>query len=198
MLVLKIYVFFAGLVTGFFCCSTGAPSGNLSQEAADFEAAIGRPQARYHKKRHAGATSTHSSGSSIVICAPSSPIQPQPALAGASHVRNNGDWLMTSRTTCSASEASFWEDTKQAMTSSPVHRPRATDRGWNSPPPHLTSTSSSATSSTGSSGIQQQPQRSRPPQICRFCQSTNPGEDCRDGFCSSIWNKENLMRPIHI
>ena len=38
-----------------------------------------------------------------------------------------------------------------------------------------------------------------PPMIipCRWCQTTNPG-DCRDGFCASMWNKENLMRPIHI
>ena len=35
------------------------------------------------------------------------------------------------------------------------------------------------------------------PMVCRWCYSSNPG-DCRDGFCSSIWNKENLMRPIHI
>ena len=38
-----------------------------------------------------------------------------------------------------------------------------------------------------------------PPMIvpCRWCQTTNPG-DCQDGFCDSMWNKENLMRPIHI
>ena len=38
-----------------------------------------------------------------------------------------------------------------------------------------------------------------PPMIvpCRWCQTINPG-DCRDGFCASMWNKENLMRPIHI
>ena len=38
----------------------------------------------------------------------------------------------------------------------------------------------------------------RPQVCCRWCQSTNPDGDCRDGFCSSVWNKENLMRPIHI
>ena len=36
------------------------------------------------------------------------------------------------------------------------------------------------------------------PVVCRWCQTTSPGDDCRDGFCSSVWNKENLMRPIHI
>ena len=43
-----------------------------------------------------------------------------------------------------------------------------------------------------------QPPLPRPQVCCRWCQSTNPDGDCRDGFCSSVWNKENLMRPIHI
>ena len=36
--------------------------------------------------------------------------------------------------------------------------------------------------------------------ICPHCKSEF-NSDCRDGFCASIWNKENMMiglRPIHI
>ncbi len=58
--------------------------------------------------------------------------------------------------------------------------------------------SSSSSSNGGSFLIKARPQRP----VCPWCQSTNPGDDCRDGFCSSVWNRSEaahgLMRPIHI
>jgi len=34
--------------------------------------------------------------------------------------------------------------------------------------------------------------------VCPLCKSRNPGDDCRDGFCASVWDRGNSMRGLHI
>ncbi len=34
--------------------------------------------------------------------------------------------------------------------------------------------------------------------LCPFCESRYPGDDCRDGFCSSVWDSGKSFRSIHL
>lgn len=141
--------YFAGLVTGFFCCSVVPPSdGPPVPQIQNRPQKVGLPE-----KRPETVTKT------VYICTPS-----EPNSEGA--------------------ESNSWEENH-------------TDRKY----PWMASPASNCVVSSGSSTAnshkigQKVPKR---PIICRWCHSMNPGDDCHDGFCASIWNKENLMRPIHI
>ena len=34
--------------------------------------------------------------------------------------------------------------------------------------------------------------------FCPLCNSRYPGDDCRDGFCASVWDNGNSLRSLHL
>lgn len=148
---------FAGLVTGFFCCSVVPPSLASAQEQPP-------PLARHAQPKKKKIMENYQSSPNVYICAPSMPIEPPLHMSSP---------LPPAHPTPSSEEA--WEDNKRYP--------------WMASP-----SSNCIVSSSGGSLASAHKQQA----MCRWCQSLNPGDDCRDGFCSSVWNKENLMRPIHI
>ena len=34
--------------------------------------------------------------------------------------------------------------------------------------------------------------------VCPLCNSRYPDDDCRDGFCASVWDNDNSLRSLHL